>query len=192
VAKTAKRPATYEDLLKVPDHLVAEIVEGELFTSPRPGLPHSRAASILNGRLITRFDDSDPDGPGGWWFLFEPELHLDADILVPDIAAWRRERVSVLPRTPAFDVVPDWICEVVSPSTGRLDRIRKLPAYARFGVGHAWLVDPEQESLEVFRLMDGRWTLVSVHEGDDVVRAEPFEAIELPLSLLWLPPEPPA
>lgn len=100
--------------------------------------------------------------------------------------------MSILPRTPAFTLAPDWVCEVVSPSTGRLDRIRKLPAYARYEVAYAWLIDPEQQSLEVFRLLDGRWTLVSAHEGDEIVRAEPFEAIELPLSALWLPTEPPA
>ncbi|HEX8252275.1 MAG TPA: Uma2 family endonuclease [Thermoanaerobaculia bacterium] len=183
--KPAKRPATYDDLLKVPDNLVAEIVEGELFTSPRPGSPHAAAASVLGARILTNFHGG--GGGGGWWILDEPELHLGPDVLVPDIAGWRHERMPVIPRAASFDLAPDWVCEVVSPSTGRLDRVRKLPAYARREVRHAWLVDPEQQTLEVYRLENARWVLVASHEGEDVVRVEPFEAIELPLATLWLP-----
>ncbi len=177
--------------MQVPENLVAEIVEGELFTSPRPASPHARAASMLGGYLTTRFDDGG-DGPGGWWILYEPELHLDADVLVPDLAGWRRERMPILPDVAAFELAPDWVCEVVSPSTGRLDRVRKLPVYARHGVAHAWLIDPLQRTLEVFRLVGGHWSLISTHEGDDPVRVEPFDAMEIPLRTLWLPGREPA
>lgn len=190
VAKTAKRPATYEDLLRVPDNLVAEIIEGELFTSPRPASPHARASSILGGRIITSFDDG--GGPGGWWILDEPELHLGPDVLVPDIAGWRRERMSILTDTPAFTLAPDWVCEVLSPHTGRLDRMKKLPIYAREEISYAWIVDPIVRTVEVFRLVSGHWSLLGVYGGDDAVRIEPFDAIEISLATLWMPDAPAA
>jgi Uma2 family endonuclease len=189
MGKTVQRPATYEDLLKVPDHLVAEIIEGELFTSPRPSSPHARASSILGARIITSFDDGG-GGPGGWWILDEPELHLGPDVLVPDIAGWRRERMPMLPDTAAFTLAPDWVCEVVSPHTGRVDRMKKLPIYAREEIRHAWLVDPIVRTIEVFRLMSGRWSLLGVYGGDDNVRIEPFDAIEISLATLWMPEAP--
>jgi Uma2 family endonuclease len=140
--------ATYDDLLKVPDHLVAEIVEGELFTSPRPAVPHGHTSLALAARLF-----SFGAGPGGWWILIEPELHLGSDVLVPDIAGWRRQRVPYLPQTAAIEIAPDWICEVVSPATGGLDRLRKLPRYAEtvhaepfesaaLELGNLWLPTP--------------------------------------------------
>jgi Uma2 family endonuclease len=186
VAKTAERSATYEDLLKVPDDRIAELVDGELFTSPRPAGRHSRALSVVHARIHRAFDSGD-GGPGGWWIAVEPELHLGGDVLVPDIAGWRRERVPEYDPGAFWDTEPDWICEVLSPFTGRLDRIRKLPNYATHQVGHAWLIDPVQQTLEVFRLAEGRWLLVAAHEGDDTVRAEPFDAIDVPLAELWLP-----
>jgi Uma2 family endonuclease len=187
VAKPAKRPATYEDLLQVPENLVAELVDGELYTSPRPASPHGRAASILGGRLIASFDDGGSGGPGGWWILDEPELHFGDDVLVPDIAGWRRERMPVLPNTPAFELPPDWVCEVISPSSRAHDRIRKMPVYARNEVAYAWLIDPLDQTLEVFRLDRGVWGAIASHQGEDTVRAEPFAEIEIPLSSLWLP-----
>lgn len=187
----ARRQAIYDDLLKVPDILVAEILDGELFTSPRPASPHARASSVLRSELDP-FDRriGGPGGPGGWWILFEPELHLGADILVPDLAGWRRERMPVLQNVAYFDLAPDWVCEVVSPSTARVDRVRKVPAYAREGVRHLWLVDPLQQTLEVFRLEGRHWVLVSTHGGAEAVRAEPFEALELDMGRWWLEPEP--
>jgi Uma2 family endonuclease len=191
VVTTSKRPATYEDLLKVPDNLVAEIVEGELYTSPRPAGPHERAAGGIHSRLRFSFDDG--DGPGGWWIAIEPELHLGGDILVPDVGGWRRERVPSYPiGGAAAEVRPDWICEVVSPSTGRFDRMRKLPAYARHGVAYAWIVDPLQRTIEAFRLQGERWLLIAVYGGDEPAHIEPFDAIEIPLSTLWLPQSPAA
>jgi Uma2 family endonuclease len=190
VAKLAKRPATYEDLLKVPDNLVAEIIQGELYTSPRPASPHARASSGLGARIYTNFDDGG-GGPGGWWILDEPELHLGPDVLVPDIAGWRRERMPVLPDTAAFELAPDWVCEVISPGTGRLDRMLKLPSYARAGVAYAWLVDPLQRFIDAFRLVDGQWALLGTY-GDEVARIEPFDAVEIPLATLWMPDAQPA
>jgi Uma2 family endonuclease len=124
--------------------------------------------------------------------LFEPELHLGADILVPDLAGWRRERMPVLRDVPYFELAPDWVCEVVSPSTGRIDRVRKMPIYARGQVGHIWLVDPLQRTLEVYHLEKSHWVVVGTHGDDELIRAEPFDAIELDMSRWWLETEPPA
>lgn len=184
---TPRRRATYEDLLRVPDILIAEIVDGELVTSPRPASPHAQVASAINQDLgpFSRRPGG-PGGPGGWWILFEPELHLGADILVPDLAGWRRERMPVLQNVPYFELAPDWVCEVVSPSTARIDRVRKMPIYAREQVGHLWLVDPIMHTLEVYRLEGQRWVVASTHGGAESVRAEPFETVELDMSRWWL------
>jgi Uma2 family endonuclease len=179
-----RTPATYEDLLRVPDHMVAEILDGELHVSPRPAPRHAHSSSGLNGQLHGPFD-SGRGGPGGWRILFEPELHLGPDIMVPDMAGWRRERLPTLPDTAYFAIAPDWICEVISPSTASMDRVKKLRIYAREGVSHAWLADPLARTLEILQLEGGRWTILATHADHVVVRAEPFDAIDLDLSLLW-------
>ena len=183
------RPATYDDLLAVPSHLVAEILDGELHTSPRPAPRHADAATGLGGALRGPFDRG-RGGPGGWRILGEPELHLGRDVVVPDIGGWRRARLPQLPDQAYVDVAPDWICEVLSPSTAAIDRVKKLTIYARVGVGHAWLVDPIDQTLEVLALEGSRWVLVATYAGADVVRAEPFLAIDLDLTLLWEDPSP--
>jgi len=189
MGEAAPRRATYDDLRAVPRHLVAEIVRGELRTHPRPAPPHARASTRL-GSLLDRAFDEGSEGPGGWWILDEPELHLlDApEVLVPDIAGWRVARLSELPEEAFFTVAPDWVCEVLSPSTEAEDRADKMPIYAEAGVGHTWLVDPVVRTLEVYRLDDGRWTLVETLRADDRVCAEPFGALTFPLSTLWARP----
>ncbi len=188
------RPATYDDLLAVPSHLVAEILDGELHTSPRPAPRHADAATGLSGALRGPFDRG-RGGPGGWRILGEPELHLGRDVavpdvVVPDIAGWKRARLPRLPDKAYLDIAPDWVCEVLSPSTAAIDRVKKLTIYAREGVGHAWLVDPIDQTLELLALERSRWVLVATYAGADVVRAEPFDAIELDLALLWDDPSP--
>jgi Uma2 family endonuclease len=183
-AAPANRPATYEDLIAVPDHLVAEIIDGQLYTSPRPALPHAVASSGLGGDLIGPFDRG-RGGPGGWWILDEPELHLGPDIVVPDLAGWRRSRLPTVPREPYLTMAPDWVCETISPSTESLDRGKKLRVYAREGVGHLWLPNPGSETLEAYRLEQGRWVLLETYSGDVAARIEPFDAIELELWRLW-------
>ncbi|WP_437564622.1 Uma2 family endonuclease [Sorangium sp. So ce542] len=174
----------------VPEEMVAEILDGELHTFPRPARPHTRTASRLNVRLGGPFD-LDPGGPGGWVILVEPELHLGPrpDKVVPDLAGWRRERMpdALGPEdAPAhYDLAPDWVCEVISPRTERVDRGKKMRIYRREGVRHAWLINPVAQTLEVYRLDDGRWSLLDTYEGDEAVRADPFDAIELPLADLW-------
>jgi Uma2 family endonuclease len=184
-----RRPATYDDLLKVPDHLVAEILDGELYASPRPTPRHADASSGLGGALRGPFDRA-LGGPGGWRILAEPELHLRRDVVVPDLGGWRRERLPSLPEEAFFAIAPDWVCEVLSPSTAAMDRVKKLTIYAREAVSHVWLVDPLVQTLEVLRLDDGRWTIASTWAGVEVVRAEPFEALDLDLTWLWDEPPP--
>jgi Uma2 family endonuclease len=179
------RPATYDDLVAVPDHLVAEIVDDELWTSPRPAPRHATASSRLTVRIGGSFEPAGR-GPGGWRILAEPELHLGPHAVVPDLAGWRLERMPRLPETAYFGLAPDWVCEVLSPSTVQLDRAKKLRIYAEAAVAHAWLVDPLVRTIEVLRRgEDGRWRLLDTHAGSAVVRIEPFEAIEIDLSLLW-------
>jgi Uma2 family endonuclease len=179
-----KTGATYDDLCAVPENQVAEILGGELYAFPRPALPHAHAASVLGIELGGPFQ-RDREGPGGWWFLDEPELHFGADVLVPDIAAWRRERLPSIPRATHMELAPDWLCEVLSPSTEAVDRSKKLAIYAREQVVHVWLVKPETRTLEVLRRESDRWTLVATHEGHAAVRAEPFDAVALDLGALW-------
>ncbi len=178
------RPASYDDLLKLPPNLVAEIVEGELQASARPPVPHARLAARLGSRIIPPFDDA-RGGPGGWVFLYEPGLHLQTDIFVPDLAAWRRARLPVVPDAAFLTVEPDWVCEILSPSTEAFDRVKKLAGYARHAVGHAWLLDPAVRTLEVLRLEGGRSVIVLTAEGEELVRAEPFAEIEMPLGAFW-------
>lgn len=187
-----KRRATYQDVLDAPEHLVAEIIGGELRLSPRPGGPHTRAASSLGATLIPPFDHGSGGGPGGWIILDEPELHLGDEIVVPDVAGWRRKRMPEVPGGAHFDLAPDWVCEVLSKGSEATDRVEKMPIYAAAGVAHSWLVSPFRRTLEVFRLVDGKWLSVAAHLGNQRVRAEPFEAIELDLALLWrdVPPPP--
>ena len=168
--------------------MVGEILDGELHTSPRPASPHANAASGIASDLRGPFHraPNGPGQPGGWWILFEPELHLGADIVVPDVAGWRRDKMPVLPNVAAFTQAPDWACEVVSPATAGVDRVRKMRIYARELVGHLWLVDPLVKTLEVYRLQNGQWVVASTHSGSEHVRVEPFELIDLDLARWWL------
>lgn len=182
--RAVKRRATYDDLRKVPEHLVAELVDGELYTSPRPATLHSRAASRLGAELDGPFDRG-KNGPGGWIILDEPELHLGSSIVVPDLAGWRRERMKEVPDAPAIDLPPDWICEVLSSSTEAFDRSMKMSHYAECRVQFSWLIEPRARTLEVYRLKETNWHLLSQHQGDTVIRAQPFEAIDFDMSILW-------
>lgn len=189
-----RKPATYQDLIDLPENVVGEILDGALHVSPRPAPPHALASSMLSGDISPFQRGRRGGGPGGWWILFEPELHLGGDILVPDLAGWRIERMPELPKTAGFELAPDWICEVVSPSSKRHDRIRKMPKYAAAGVTWLWLVDPLEQTLEAYRLEGTRWLLLGAWGGADVARVEPFDAIELDLTGWWhvapLPDEP--
>lgn len=173
-----------------PPEMVAEILDGELHVSPRPARPHTNVASNLGGVLQAPFKFG-RGGPGGWVILDEPELHLGPrpDKLVPDLAGWRRERlpdaVGGADAPAYYDLAPDWVCEVLSKSTRRIDKREKMRIYAREGVRYVWQMDPLASSLDIFRLEGRNWLLVDSFVGDESVRAEPFDAIELELALVW-------
>lgn len=177
--------ATYADLERVPEPLVAEIIDGELVTSPRPRVRHALASGMIRADLAR---------VGGWWILFEPELHIGHlrgrsgprdEVLVPDLAGWRRERLAEVPDTQGIELAPDWVCEILSPSTARVDRIKKMRIYGEVGVEHVWLVDADQRTLEVYRRVQGLLAWVDGFEDRAVVRAEPFDAVPIDLGAWW-------
>jgi Uma2 family endonuclease len=179
-----KKRATYQDVLDAPPHKVAEIIAGELRLSPRPAAPHAVVSSTLGGELVPPFGNG-RGGPGGWTIFDEPELHFADEVLVPDLAGWRDARLPFVPDVPFFTLAPDWICEVLSKSTEKSDRVEKMPSYAEAGVGFAWLIAPRLRTLEAFRLHEGKWLTIGVFKDGDRARIEPFEAIELDLAVLW-------
>ena len=178
------RRATYQDVLDTPANLVAEIIDGTLHTHPRPAMPHARATWVLGGKIGDPFDYG-PGGPGGWWLTHEPELHLDDEIVVPDLAGWRRERMPVYPDSAYVTLAPDWVCEVLSPSTRKIDLHEKRPIYAIAGVPYLWLVDPTNRTLEAYELRDRAWILIATAKNDDPVSFRPFDAITFCLGALW-------
>jgi Uma2 family endonuclease len=184
MADPARKRATYEDLLATSPHLVAELIHGVLHAQPRPAAAHAAATTALGEELGPPFKRG-RGGPGGWILLDEPEIHLAEHVLVPDLAGWRRERMPAIPNAPYFELPPDWVCEVLSASTAKLDKSEKLPIYAEHDVRHAWLVDPILRTLDVLRLENGRWSILGTHKDEAKVRAEPFEAFELELGVLW-------
>lgn len=184
MADAATKRATYEDILGAPEHLIAEIIDGGLELQPRPAGRHAAVASALGEELGPPFKRG-RGGPGGWLLLDEPELHLGQDILVPDLGGWRRERLPGVGSEAYFVLPPDWICEVLSPATEKRDRTDKLRIYAREGVPHVWLINPDQRTIEVLRLQGDKWLTLAAYSDSVRVRAEPFEAFELDLATLW-------
>jgi Uma2 family endonuclease len=179
--------ATYEDLLKVPENLVAELIDGELYAWPRPRGVHIDTSSVLGMMIGLPYRLGD-GGPGGWWILDAPELHLGDNVLVPALAGWRRERMPEIPLDHRFIIEPDWVCEVISTESARVVRVKKTRIYAKCGVSWLWLVDPERRILEPYKLIDGFWTSRCALT-DDVVRADPFPAAEIDLASIWGPTE---
>ena len=177
----------YAELEALPENLTGEIINGQLYTQPRPTTPHALVESGLAMDIGSAYHRG-RGGPGGWWILVEPEIHFvrDAEVLVPDLAGWRRERMPRLPRDQRIEVIPDWVCEILSPSTARKDRMTKMPVYARYGVAYLWLVDPLARTLEAFALREGRWTVMGLFQEQEAVSVEPFQEIALELGALWM------
>jgi Uma2 family endonuclease len=179
------RPATLDDLAALPEHLKGEIIDGVLYASPRPRFPHGRIEITLGSDLLNPFQRG-RGGPGGWWILVEPGIEVPGSPeFSPDLAGWRRERLPDPPADRAITIVPDWVCEILSPSTRALDQRVKRPFYARIGVAWLWYVDLEARTLTVSQLVEGHWLEVAVHGESDVVRANPFEAVEIALGEWW-------
>jgi Uma2 family endonuclease len=183
-AVPALKPATYDDLLALPPNRVGQIIDGVLYSHPRPAGKHITSGSSLGFHLGPPFHRG-RGGPGGWRILVEPEIHLGNDVLVPDMAGWRRERMPDPPVAAWIDLAPDWVGEILSPGTARVDRIKKMPIYAANGVRHLWLIDPEPRTLEAYENQQDRWLLIASYADEDVARILPFDAVELELALLW-------
>lgn len=186
MAEALKKKASYEDLFDLPDNMVGEIIGGDLIATPRPSRKHAVAASVLGGEILPAYQLGRGGGPGGWIIIDEPEISFGENILVPDLAGWRKERFPTSEETNWISVSPDWVCEVVSPKTVSVDKVRKMPLYAKYGVPHLWLIDPAVKTLDVFRLESGRWVLLATFVENDKVRAEPFPEAEIELGNLWL------
>jgi Uma2 family endonuclease len=187
MADPARKRATYEDLCDLPENMTGEIIDGELMVAPRPARRHVHAVSALGSKVTAPYQFGEGGGPGGWIIYHEPEIHFGAtDIIVPDLAGWRKERLATSPEEHRFAVPPDWICEVLSPKTARNDRIKKMRTFAGHEVPYTWLIDPGLMTLEVFKLESGRWVLLDAFAGSERVRTEPFQDMDLDLGILWL------
>ena len=184
MSKPAIKDTLYDDFMNLPEHHIGEIINNTLYSQPRPAPKHANAYSVLGYSIGGPFDGG-IGGPGGWRIIDEPELHIKGHILVPDLAGWKRERMPELPETAWFELVPDWMCEILSPSTAQKDRMVKMPVYADLGVKHLWLIDPILQTLEVYQLENKRWSLMASLKDEDVVSAVPFDAIEFSLGGLW-------
>lgn len=189
-ALAKKRPATYADLLALPENVLGEIVDGELVLSPRPAPPHVIASSNLGVEIGGPFGRRRGGGPGGWLIADEPELHLGEQILVPDLAGWLRERMPRRPETAWFELRPDWVCEVLSPSTAILDRTRKQDIYRQQGVPWLWFVDPIARTIEVLKLSGQDLIVAGTFGGDGEMRVPPFDAVAIDVGALWDSPTP--
>lgn len=184
MANPALKLPSYDDILNLPENLVGEIINGRLDVQPRPSPKHALTSSALGIEIGSLFHGRQ-GGPDGWWILDEPELHLGGHILVPDLAGWRKPRMPQLPQTAWFEIVPDWVCEILSPATAKTDRSEKMPIYAQLGVAYLWLIDPILQTLEAYQLIEGHWSLQHSLKDNDPVSAPPFASHTFPLSHLW-------
>jgi len=184
MAEPAKKRATYEDLYTIPENMTGEIIDGELIVSPRPSRKHVYTTSTLGSEIGPAYH-SGRGGPGGWIILIEPEIGLGEDIVVPDLAGWKRERIPASEEHNWISVCPDWICEILSPGTARTDRVKKMRVYARHELAHLWLIDPIDKTLEAYRFQSGSFMVAGVYGENEKVRLEPFPEVEIDLSNLW-------
>ena len=184
MSNPALKPASYEDILNLPENVVGEILNGYLETQPRPAPKHSLAASSIGAELVSPFQKG-RGGVGGWWILDEPECHIEDEIFAPDLAGWQKARMPKLPETAWFEIVPDWVCEIISPSSIRRDRVTKMTIYARLGIAYFWLIDPQAQTLEAYQWHEGRWLLLGSFADDDMIEIAPFAAHRFSLANLW-------
>jgi Uma2 family endonuclease len=182
----ARKKVTYDDLYDIPENMTGQIIDGEMIVTPRPSARHSHAASTLGGEVVPPYRFGRSGGPGGWIILYEQELMFGEHLLVPDFSGWRKERFPGVPQENWISVPPDWVCEILSPGTARVDRVRKMPIYARNEIPFLWLIDPTAQTLEAYRLEAGKWLLLGAFAENDKFRAEPFQEIEMDLGNFWL------
>ncbi len=188
MSEPPKTRASYEDLYGIEENAIGQIIDGELIVTPRPSRRHSLAANVLSTEITSSYYLGGTRGPGGWIILFEPEIKLSEDILVPDLAGWKEDRLPWEEEHNWISVPPDWVCEIISASSVRVDRIKKSSIYAGEGIPYLWLIDPRYRTLETFKLESGRWLVLGTFADDDKVRAEPFQEAEIELGRLWWKP----
>ncbi len=184
MADTIRKHATYQDILDLPHGVVGELIKGALYAQPRPRLKHAATQALIFGEIVGPFKKG-IGGPGGWLFFSEPELHFEEDVLVPDVAGWRVERLPDVANDAFATIAPDWVCEILSPSTAQIDRALKAEIYAKQGVAWMWLLDPSAKTLEAYRNQAGKWLQLVVLKENDEVKVEPFDAAPFKLDLLW-------
>lgn len=183
----APRRPTYQDLLRLPDDVRAEIIDAQIVALPTPRPRHSKPQRALGSFIGKPFDDDDGfGGPGGWWIFVEVDVQLGEHVVRPDLSGWRRERLPEPDQRP-ITLAPDWICEILSESNEAHDRVTKRRLYAEQGVAYYWIVDPEARTLEALRLEAGRWVDAGSFDETETARVAPFEAVELPIGRLFLP-----
>ena len=185
MAEAAKKKASYDDLFGIPENMTGEIIDGELIATPRPSARHSNVEFVLSARLGPPYRFAE-GGPGGWVILIEQEIMLTDQLLVPDLSGWKKERFPGVPVKNYISVPPHWVCEVLSPGTVGIDKVKKMPVYAQHEIPYLWFVDPLAKTLEVFGLEAGRWFMLAAFTGAVRVRAEPFREAEIELENLWL------
>ena len=187
LAQPLSHRPTYADIEALPPEIKGEIIEDMLYTQPRPRMRHSRAGLRLGGRISEAYD-LEPENTSGWWIAMEPGIELPrSPEIAPDLAGWRRERLRPPPPREPIRVVPDWVCEVLSPSNRTYDREIKFPYYARLGVAHLWVIDTDTHTVEIKSLVDHQWTDTAVFADAEILSAEPFKELKIPLATLWLP-----
>ena len=184
MANPAIKLPSYDDILALPENMIGEIINGRLEVQPRPAPRHALTSSALGIEIGSLFHGKHGDS-GGWWILDEPEWHIGGHILVPDLAGWRKQRMPQLPDAAWFEMVPDWVCEVLSPATAKIDRSEKMPIYAGIGMQYLWLIDPLLQTLEAYQLHEAHWLLQHSLKDDDQVCADPFAEHTFLLSNLW-------
>lgn len=184
MAGPAKKTATYDDLYNLPDNVIGQIIDGELIATRWQSRQHALTSTVLSAKLGAPYDLGE-GGPGGWIILHSLEVKLGDNILVPDLAGWLYKRFPIEEETNWVSVCPDWVCEIISPETVRIDKTKKMPVYARHGVGYFRLIDPTNKTLDVYKLESGKWMVLETYAENDKFRAEPFEEVEIDLGSLW-------
>lgn len=186
MSEPARKLPTMDDLYALPREIKGEIIEDVLYTFPRPRARHQRTILEMGTDLGGSFQRG-RGGPGGWWILPEPGIELpNTPEISPDLAGWRRERLPELPEDEPLRVVPDWVCEILSPSTRRHNLLIKKPYYAKIGVPYHWIVDREARTVAAYRLESGRWLELGLYGDETEARIEPFDQVPLDVSAWWL------
>lgn len=186
-ARSLRLKATFEDLIRPGEDRSVEIIGGDVVEKTSPTMEHGASQGAVMGFLGRRFVRR-PGGrwPGGWWIATEVDVEYEPhELYRHDTVGWRRDRVPERPRGRPIRIRPDWVCEILSPSNEKRDLVDKMRVLRASGVGHYWVVNPEEKILVVHRLEAQGYLVVLAASSGDTVRAEPFEAVELRVGVLF-------